>query len=302
MSVSADGKAVVSVQTGYSANIYVREDGKDEERKVTSDIGKDNGLSGVAWTPDGRIVYTARTIGNQDIWIVNSDGSNKLQLTTDAGKNFHPTVSPDGARIAFVSSRSGSIELWTMNLDGTDPIQLTRSGQTVGRPQYTPDGAWIVYDVTGADDRSFLWKVPANGGTSVQISTAESWRASIMPDGRSVIAKFKASPGDKGFKLGILSLVRDAAPVEVLDALAVSSSKLFRSAIKENSLVFVDQVIPGSGSTISTYDLKGAGSKPFIGKTDEGGIYEFDISRTGRGIAYSRGIKVSEAVLINNFR
>lgn len=301
ISVSADGRSVVSVQIGYSANIYVHDAGKGQDKKVTSDMGRDNGLSGLGWVPDGRIVYTARTIGNQDIWIVDSDGSNKHQLTSERGKNFHPTVSPDGTRITFVSSRSGNIELWTMNLDGTDPLQLTQSEGIEGRPQYTPDGKWIIYDVTSADDKSTMWKIPANGGQAVQMASKISWRPAISPDGKWVASRFKDNVDDRAYKL--VKLPTDGtSTAEAVTAPAVSASSLFRWSSDGRSLLFMDQVVPGSGTTISSFDVATQRQNSLVAKTDEGGVYYFDVSRNGKGIAYSRGVKVSEAVLISNFR
>jgi TolB protein len=66
-------------------------------------------MSGVAFRPDGGIVYTKRVTGSQDIWSVDPNGENNRQLTTRSGSNFHPTVSPDGKTIVFTSDRAGSL-------------------------------------------------------------------------------------------------------------------------------------------------------------------------------------------------
>jgi len=63
-------------------------------KQITS--GKFEGIGSLAWTPDGRIVYTSGDSGDPDIWIMRSDGSGRKQLTTDPGRD--PAVSPDGRR------------------------------------------------------------------------------------------------------------------------------------------------------------------------------------------------------------
>jgi TolB protein len=49
-------------------------------------------------------------------------------LTHDAGRNEHPSWSPDGRHLIFESTRSGSRQVWTMLADGTNPKQVTKEG------------------------------------------------------------------------------------------------------------------------------------------------------------------------------
>ena len=61
-----------------------------------------------------------------NIYRINPDGSNQVQLTVAAGDNYMPASSPDGRFIVFVSDRKGSSNIWRMNADdGSEPTQLT---------------------------------------------------------------------------------------------------------------------------------------------------------------------------------
>ena len=66
--------------------------------------------------PDGRIVYTSLASGNVDIWIMNQDGKEQKQLTTDPNLDWAPAVTPDGRYIVFGSDRAGFLTSggWTL--------------------------------------------------------------------------------------------------------------------------------------------------------------------------------------------
>ena len=56
----------------------------------------------MAWTADGRIVFTTEASGNPDVWIMGSDGSRRVQLTSAPGQDISPRVTPDGKYVVFV--------------------------------------------------------------------------------------------------------------------------------------------------------------------------------------------------------
>ncbi len=55
-----------------------------------------------------------------NIFLINIDGSNILQLTNGNYVNTHPKWSPDGNEIAFISNRNGEFDLYVMKADGSN--------------------------------------------------------------------------------------------------------------------------------------------------------------------------------------
>jgi Tol biopolymer transport system component len=87
-----------------------------------------------AWSPDGsKLAYTGWGDYAPAIYIVNSDGSGTVQLTTDGTGD--PTWSPDGSRIVFTLGAL-ALRLFVIDVDGNNERPLTH-----GAPdQVTP--AW----------------------------------------------------------------------------------------------------------------------------------------------------------------
>src|SRR5687768_7429289 len=92
-----------------------------------------------------------------------------VQLTTHAGLDMHPAMSPQGDAIAFVSDRSGSFEIYVRSLSGgSGEVPLTSDGRQNLHPAWSPDGRFIAYH---SNQRGGIWVIPSRGGTPRQLST-----------------------------------------------------------------------------------------------------------------------------------
>ncbi len=111
---------------------------------------------GTAQAVEPRIVFASNHDGNWDgnwnIYSMNVNGDNLVQLTDHPGPDDHPSGSPDGKRITFTSRRGLTPDLYVMNSDGTNVIRLTRDNFVERRPSWTPDGTKIAF-------ASFRWVV-----------------------------------------------------------------------------------------------------------------------------------------------
>jgi Tol biopolymer transport system component len=147
---------------------------------------------GSAATP-GKIAFVSDRIGQPDdeIWLMNGDGSNQVQLTNNTDDDRDPSWSPDGSQIAFFSDRDGGPDndLWVMNADGSNPHRIT-DGFNAGSVDWAPDGRTLVFtrfNMTSDD----LWIVNADGSGLRQITFASTntyyYGPHFSPDGQWIV-------------------------------------------------------------------------------------------------------------------
>ena len=103
-----------------------------------------------SWSPDGtRIVYRQELPGNDEIYVINADGSNPLNLTGHSANDLDPDWSPDGKTILFESIRDDNYEIYAVNPDGTDLRRLTDHPLEDQHARWSPDGSTILYSHHG---------------------------------------------------------------------------------------------------------------------------------------------------------
>ena len=163
--VSPDGKQIVftSLRDG-DLDLYTMNLDGTHVRRLTDELGYDGG--GV-FSPDSkRVAYRAfhpqdtadvdhyKTLlaqglvepGRLEIFVMDSEGGSKRQVTSNGASNFAPFFHPDGKRIIFSSNQRdrGAFHLHLVADDGTTE-QVTYQGRFNSFPMFSPDGRQLVW-------------------------------------------------------------------------------------------------------------------------------------------------------------
>lgn len=151
LSFSRDGKRMVYVQTSTQSNI----------KMAAFDIEKETITGEPVWVTRGDFEFTSPELSadgtklaarlirktQDDIVLMNADGTGVFDLTNDPAFDRYVRWSPDGKRLAFASDRSGNYELWSVNADGTNLTQLTDVRTSPASfPIFSPEGDRMAFD------------------------------------------------------------------------------------------------------------------------------------------------------------
>ncbi len=98
------------------------------------------------WSPDdSKITYIRNDIGaagNFNIFTINVDGTNRIQLTNQ-NDNYSPNYLPDNSAIIYTSLNGTLSGVYKMNTDGTNKQLLSPLGKSFGVSSISPDGKMI---------------------------------------------------------------------------------------------------------------------------------------------------------------
>jgi hypothetical protein len=243
-----------------------------------------------------KIAWEAYIDGNSDIFVMNADGSGKVNLTNSPGVNEHyPQISPDGAKICFTidsgEGRAAIRSLWIMDIDGKNRRKIADQAR---EPFWRPDGKVIGYlpqeypkfDVIDYYTKGLNYYNLDTGKTEPHPNSANLrhlYHPRFSPNGKWIVSTVH---GGMGFGHAIL-------------AIEASGNKIINLKIPGcRPTVSPDgqHIAWGSGDhELSTALLDTDSDQPAVGKwqlhikDEKNKIYHIAWSPDGRFVAFSRG-------------
>ena len=103
---------------------------------------RDSVAGGTIPEPEEKIVFRCSPGPGFDICIMNPDGTDKEQLTTDSTGDADPEISPDGSRIVWARD---IIDIYFMNIDGTGMQRVPLELDAYAEPTWHPNGSTIAF-------------------------------------------------------------------------------------------------------------------------------------------------------------
>ena len=297
ISLTADGQSLAAVQTQTTADIWVAPSG-DSGRAARVTSGSFPALDGIAWTPDGRIVFAALGGDFSSIWTMNADGGAARQLTSGPGYGNELAVTPDGRYILFQYLRN----IWRIDANGSHRMQLTHGDLDV-HPSASSAGAVIYGSFEGwspmIGGKPLLWKTSIDGGTPVQLMPAPASLPEVSPDGRLLACLYFLGDDPRFSRSEIAILPATGGPPrKLLDRPADAGWELHWPG----NAMAVDYVRTVGGADNIWRQMVDGGAPVKVTDFRSDRVYTFAWSRDGARLALVRGKSVSDIVLITGFR
>lgn len=150
---------------------------------------------------NGKIAFSSFR-PNSEIFTMNANGSDQIQLTDTSGDNLGPAFSPDGTRIAFSSTRTFAEDIYVMNANGSGQTRLTTDPASAPAfdedPAFSPDGSKIVFsrDPDNGTQDSEIWVMNADGTGQTQLTNTSgiNMHPVFSPNGSQIA--FVSTRGD----------------------------------------------------------------------------------------------------------
>jgi Tol biopolymer transport system component len=120
----------------------------------------------------GSVVFHSARDGhpNNQIYIMNPDGSNPLRVTYDTASDVDPDISPDGKFIVFTSNQTGNNDIFVQDRSGV-VRNLTNNPANDEWARWSPDGKQIVFDSNRNGGGFEIFVMNADGtGSPVQLT------------------------------------------------------------------------------------------------------------------------------------
>lgn len=288
LNLSAASNALVSIEHRQLNNVWIAPpEDLSQARQITfSSFGKYDGLWGMDFTPDGKIIYTNSDTQSQFISQMNADGSDSKPLTASGSIDSQLTVTPDGRYIVFLSIRAGGFDIWRMNADGSNPIRLTASGKNY-QPFVSADGIWVYYKSLETD-KGELRRISIDGGAPETLNDKETSWGSASPDGKFFAAAY----------------VTDKTRLAVFSAETNQIVRQF-DLPKTATLSIGSRWTPDSQAIIYRDFAFGLWKQPIDGSEPQRltglpkeKFYNFAFSKDGKSFAFVRGQETRDVVLL----
>ncbi|MGB7624851.1 MAG: protein kinase [Terriglobia bacterium] len=283
LDITRDGNSLVALQNTFSSDVWVANPDGSHSRQVTS--GQPAGV-GLEWV--GNRIAAGDVRGQW--FLMDLDGSHNAPMNSDRDPRFQLIACNDGKHLLYTTWQKGAFELWRSEIDGSNPLKLTPRAIVDGA-LCSPDSQSVVYAADSA-----LWRIPIDGGTPVKLDLPFT-QIGYSPDGKlmfSVLQRVEAG----SFHAKLLVAPADGgAPLHTFEVPYGMQSAKFTPDGKGIAFMLT------RNHATNIWEQPLTGREPAqVTRFPSGEMFAFAWSRDGKQLAYSRGQRKTDVIMMSDFR
>ena len=175
--------------------------------------------------PPGSVAFYSARDGhsNNQIYVMNPDGSSPVRITYDLASDVDPDISPDGQQIVFTSNQTetGNNDIFVRDRSGV-VRNLTNDRATDEWARWSPDGKQIVFDSNRDGGVFEIYVMNADGsGTPTRLTSPPllgrypSW----SPNGKQIVFR-------RGIDIYTINAEESGTPTQLTSEVAPSFAQM----------------------------------------------------------------------------
>ena len=283
LDLTRDAGSLVALQNTLSSDVWVGKSDGSDARQITS--GEPSGL-GLGWLGDKIVAGSQR-----GRWrVMNPDGSGNPTILGEHDPYLGLAACNDGKHIIYSTFRDGAFELWRADTDGSNPLKLVRQA-VVGVGLCMPDSKSVIYASSGA-----IWRISLDGGIPEKTDLPFS-QFGFSDDGKLMYYVSQKIEGGTFQGKIVVVPAGGGAPLHTVDMPYGMQSPRFTPDNK--AIAFM--LRRNHATNIWQQQLTGG---PLVQVTHfpSGDMFAFSWSIDGKQLAFSRGMRKTDVVMMSGFR
>lgn len=291
ISLTADGRSLVSVAGAVSSTVWSAPlAGSGRARRMTRALT--DGLDGVAFSPEEKLVYTSDVGQVSGLWMAGIEGADRGPLIAlSAGDRAgYPSVADDGTVFFAVRGRTG-VEIHALDGGGSTSRVVARDALFVPF-EVSRDGRFLVYSALQKGVPRLV-RVASDGSNPRPVFDGPAYRPALHPSGTRVAFYFVDSA--EKLRLGICSI--EGGPL-LLDVPIEPPGANARLVLRDEGVYL--NTVPGDRSNVWLLPAGGGPARKLTAWDDQL-LFDFAVSRDGSTLAAARGPRLRDAQRITGF-
>jgi serine/threonine protein kinase/Tol biopolymer transport system component len=297
ISATADGSRLVATVSNPSATLWsipILTDRLAEEADVKP-LHLPTAQSKAPRFGAGSLFYLSSIGAGDGVWRFDDPQSTEIWKGADGSVLAPPDVSRDGQKVVIVLRRNGKLQLHVLSAEGGELRALADSIDVRGAAAWSPDGKWIV--VRGNEHESpGLFKVPADGGNPIRLTTGVALNPIWSPDGNLIAYAGR----NVSIYTPLLGVRPDGTPVKLPPIKFRREGERIRFTPDGKALIYMQGDL--RAQDFWSLDLTTMKTRPLTRLTQRDTMLTFDVTPDGKQIVFDRLRDNSDIVLIDRQR